>query len=96
MEITREMVESLAHLARLRFSETEKEAIRSDLQKMVACVEKLEEVDTQGVSPLLHMGDAANVLRDDVVKGSVTRAEALLNAPGKDEVFFKVPKVIKK
>ena len=90
------MVENLAQLARLRFDEAEKEAIRSDLQKMVAFVEKLKEVDTAGVEPLLHMGDAANVLRDDEVQGSVTREEALLNSPVSDQTFFKVPKVIQK
>ena len=75
------MVDNLAQLARLCFDEAEKEAIRSDLEKMVAFVEKLQEIDTTGVQPLMHMGDAANVLRDDEVQGSVSRAEALLNCP---------------
>lgn len=96
MEITPEMVENLAHLARLQFTEAEKLSIGADLQKMVAFVEHLQAVDTTGVTPLLHMGDAANVLRDDVVAGSLSREEALLNAPVKDPQFFKVPKVIKK
>lgn len=96
MEINAQMVENLAQLARLRFDDAEKEAIRGDLQKMVAFVEKLKEIDTTGVEPLLHMGDAANVLREDEVQGSVTRQEALLNSPVNDEVFFKVPKVIQK
>jgi aspartyl-tRNA(Asn)/glutamyl-tRNA(Gln) amidotransferase subunit C len=96
MEIDAKMVEQLAHLARLRFDDAEKEAIRQDLQKMVAFVEKLKEVDTTGVEPLLHIGDAANVLREDEVQGSVSREEALQNAPGADGEFFKVPKVIKK
>ncbi len=96
MEIDAKMVEQLAHLARLRFDDSEKESIRADLQKMVAFVEKLKEVDTTGVAPLLHMGDAANVLREDIVQGSVSREEALLNSPVKDSAFFKVPKVIKK
>lgn len=96
MEIDAKMVDDLAHLARLRFEDSEKESIRADLQKMVAFVEKLEKVDTTGVAPLLFISDAANVLREDIVQGSVSREEALLNAPLKDEVFFKVPKVIKK
>lgn len=96
MEIDAKMVEELAHLARLRFDDTEKESIRADLQKMVAFVEKLREIDTTGVAPLLHIGDAVNVLREDIVQGSVSRAEALRNAPVKDATFFKVPKVIKK
>lgn len=96
MEIDIRLVDQLAHLARLQFDDAEKEAIRGDLEKMVAFVEKLKEVDTTGVEPLLHISDAANVLREDKVQGSVTREEALLNAPVKDDMFFKVPKVIRK
>ena len=96
MEVTVTMVDNLANLARLHFKEEEKEAIRNDLQKMIAFIEKLKEVDTEGVKPLLHMGDAVNVLREDEVTGMISREEALLNAPLKDEEFFKVPKVIRK
>jgi len=96
MEIDAKMVDELAHLARLRFGDAEKEAIRADLQKMVAFVEQLKEVDTTGVAPLLHISDAVNVLREDVVNGSITREEALLNSPVQDDTFFKVPKVIRK
>lgn len=96
MEVTTQIVENLAHLARLRFNEEEKAAIQVDLQRMIAFVEQLEELDTTGVEPLLHMSDTVNVLREDVVKGSVTRQEALLNAPLPDNTFFKVPTVIKK
>lgn len=96
MKIDATMVDNLAHLARLRFSETEKEGIRADLEKMVAFVEKLRAVDTTGVTPLLHISDAANVLRQDEVRGSISREEALLNSPVADTAFFKVPKVIRK
>ena len=96
MNIDAKMVDGLAHLSRLRFDDSEKESIRADLQKMVAFVEKLEKVDTTGVEPLLFISDAANVLREDIVQGSVSREEALLNSPVKDKVFFKVPTVIKK
>ena len=96
MNIDSKMVTDLAHLARLRFDEAETESIRTDLQKMVAFVEKLQTVDTTGVVPLLHISDAANVLREDEIKGSITREEALLNSPVKDDTFFKVPTVIKK
>jgi aspartyl-tRNA(Asn)/glutamyl-tRNA(Gln) amidotransferase subunit C len=70
--------------------------IKNDLQRMIAFVEKLNELDLDGVKPLLHMSDEVNVLREDKVKGSVSRAEALKNAPLHDDQFFKVPKVIKK
>jgi aspartyl-tRNA(Asn)/glutamyl-tRNA(Gln) amidotransferase subunit C len=96
MKINGAMVDNLAHLARLRFSETEKEGIRADLEKMVAFVEKLQALDTNGVSPLLHISDAVNVLREDEVRGSISREEALLNSPVADKEYFKVPKVIRK
>ena len=96
MEVNDAMVEKLAHLSRLQFNETEKAEIKNDLQRMIAFVEKLNELDLNGVEPLLHMSVEVNVLRDDVIKGSVSREEALKNAPLHDEQFFKVPKVIKK
>ena len=96
MEVNDELVDKLANLARLTFERAEKEEIKKDLQKMISFIEKLNELDTTGVEPLLFMTDGVNVLREDEVKGSITREEGLLNAPVKDEQFFKVPKVIKK
>ncbi|BAV08816.1 aspartyl/glutamyl-tRNA(Asn/Gln) amidotransferase subunit C [Filimonas lacunae] len=96
MEINDTAFDQLAHLSRLQFSAAEKEEIKGDLQRMIAFVEKLNEVDTTGVAPLLHMSSAANVWREDEVKGSVTNEEALLNASDARDQFFRVPKVIKK
>lgn len=96
MEVNDDLVEKIAHLARLKFDDTEKIAIKDDLQKMIQFVEKLNELDTTGVEPLLHMSDNVNVLREDEVKGSISREEGLKNAAMHDEQFFKVPKVIKK
>ncbi len=96
MEVNDAMVDKLAQLSRLHFNETDKKEIKNDLQRMIAFVEKLNELDLDGVQPLLHMSDEVNVLREDEVKGSVTRNEALKNAPLHDNQFFKVPKVIKK
>jgi aspartyl-tRNA(Asn)/glutamyl-tRNA(Gln) amidotransferase subunit C len=95
MEVNDAMIEKLAHLSRLKFNDEEKEEIKHDLQRMIAFVEKLNELDLDGVEPLLHMSDEVNVLREDEVKGSISREDALKNAPLHDEQFFKVPKVIK-
>jgi aspartyl-tRNA(Asn)/glutamyl-tRNA(Gln) amidotransferase subunit C len=95
MEVNDQMVEKLAHLSRLQFSENEKGEIKNDLQRMIVFVEKLNELKLDGVEPLLHMSDEVNVLREDEIKGSISRNEALKNAPLHDEQFFKVPKVIK-
>lgn len=96
MEVNDELIDRLANLARLTFEPAEKTEIKHDLQKMISFIEKLNELDTTGVEPLLFMTDEVNVLREDEVKGSITREEGLLNAPLKDEQFFEVPKVIRK
>ncbi|HEX2848854.1 MAG TPA: Asp-tRNA(Asn)/Glu-tRNA(Gln) amidotransferase subunit GatC [Chitinophagaceae bacterium] len=96
MEVNDVMVDKLANLARLSFNDAEKQEIKTDLQRMIAFVEKLDELDLDGVAPLLHMSGEVNVLREDEVKGSVSREQALKNAPSHDDQFFKVPKVIKK
>ena len=96
MEVNDTLVDKLANLARLQFNATEKEGIKNDLQRMIQFVEKLNGVDTTGVEPLLHMSEQVNVLREDAIKGSVSREEGLQNAPVHDNEFFKVPKVIKK
>lgn len=95
MEVNDAMVDKLAHLSRLEFNEIEKAEIKNDLQRMIAFVEKLNELNLDGIEPMLFMSDEVNVLREDEIKGSVSRAEALRNAPLHDEQFFKVPKVIK-
>jgi aspartyl-tRNA(Asn)/glutamyl-tRNA(Gln) amidotransferase subunit C len=94
MKITGEKVDQLAKLARLSFEGEEKDAIRNDLENILEMCEKLNEVDTTGVEPLIYMTDNVNVLRNDEVKQEITHEEALKNAPKKDSDFFRVPKVI--
>lgn len=94
MEVTDAMIDKLAHLARLKFNESEKQEIKNDLQRMIVFVEKLNELDLENVEPLLHMSGEINVLREDEIEGSVSRSEALKNAPSHNDQFFKVPKVI--
>jgi aspartyl-tRNA(Asn)/glutamyl-tRNA(Gln) amidotransferase subunit C len=89
-------VDKLAHLSRLEFNAADKEGIKKDLQRMISFVEKLDELDLEGTEPLLHMSANVNVLREDEVKDSVDREDAMKNAPAHDDKFFKVPKVIKK
>ena len=95
MEVNDSLVEKLAHLSRLRFTEKEKEEIKKDLQRMIGFVEKLDELDLDGIEPLLFMSEEVNVLREDEIKGSISREQAFKNAPLHDDQFFKVPKVIK-
>ncbi len=96
MNVNDELIDKLANLARLEFNAEEKEEIKKDLQQMIGFIDKLNELDTTGVEPLLHMSENINVLREDEVQGTISREEAFRNAPLHDEQFFKVPKVIRK
>lgn len=95
MEVNDALIDNLSNLARLEFDPSEKEEIKKDLQRMIQFVEQLGELDTTGVTPLLHMSRETNVLREDVPTLSTPRAEALKNAPATDGIYFKVPKVIR-
>lgn len=96
MQVDEKLVSHLAHLSRLNVAPEKMGKLVSDMQDLVGFVEQLNHLDTTGTQPLLHMGSNVNVLREDIVTGSITREEALKNAPNSDGVFFKVPKVIRK
>lgn len=96
MEVNDELVNKLAKLSRLSFSDEEKESLKSDLQNMIGFVDKLKEVDTGNVEPLLHITPQQNIYREDKAINRISSEEALRNAPMHDEQFFKVPKVITK
>jgi aspartyl-tRNA(Asn)/glutamyl-tRNA(Gln) amidotransferase subunit C len=96
MEINEAMVDKLATLSRLKFNDEEKVELRKDLQNMLEFVNKLQELDTSGVEPLLHISSGLNVFREDEVQQEISREEALSNATIKDDQYFKVPKVISK
>lgn len=94
MNITDEKIAALAHLSRLSFEGEEKEHIRTDLENILQMCEKLKEVDTTGVEPLIYMSSSHTVLRSDEIQQDITKEEALKNAPKRDSDFFRVPKVI--
>lgn len=94
MKIDRTVLDKIAHLARLDFDEKDAEQMMKDMTNIVDWVEKLKEVDTEGVEPLTTMSFEVNVVREDVVGKHLDHAEALKNAPKKDENYFRVPKVL--
>ena len=94
MTIDKELISRLEHLARLELSETQRDRIQKDLNDILAMVEKLQELPTEEVEPLIYINEAANVWREDKVEHQVDRKAALSNAPDRNEEFFKVPKVI--
>jgi aspartyl-tRNA(Asn)/glutamyl-tRNA(Gln) amidotransferase subunit C len=96
MEVNDALIQQLAMLARLEINAGESEEIRHDLQRMITFVEKLGELDTTDVKPMLHMTTDTNVMREDRVLPLISREEGLQNAPSHNGEYFKVPKVIKK
>ena len=96
MEVNDELIDKLADLAKLEFDAKLKEGIKKDLQNMIAFVEKLNELDLKDIEPIEYISDEKNVMRKDEVVESISKADALKNAPLKDSDYFKVPKVLKK
>jgi aspartyl-tRNA(Asn)/glutamyl-tRNA(Gln) amidotransferase subunit C len=94
MEITADQVQHVARLARLQIAPEAIEKLASELATILAYVEKLGEVDTQGVPPTSHAIELINAFREDVVHDHLSREQALRNAPAQDEGSFVVPKVI--
>lgn len=96
MKIDKKTVERLAELSKLEFSEKEKEGMVQDFQKIVHFVDKLKELDTEGVKPLVYINEnVTNVLREDSPGELVSREDALKNAPVKDTNYIKIPNVLK-
>lgn len=96
MEITKDTVQKVAKLAKLQFNEEETALLQKDLSKMLVFVDQINQVDTEGVCPLIHMNHQVNVLREDDVEETITQEQALINAPQKDSDYFKIPKVLSK
>jgi len=96
MKIDDNLLNRLAKLSKLNFEGTEKEAIKQDLQNILNFIEQINQVNTDGVEPLIHITNNKNAFRKDESKQLITKKEALSNAPKKTDDFFLVPKVIKK
>ena len=94
MELPREVVERVARLARIRLSEEETEAFARQLGDVLVYMERLGQVDTEGVTPLSHVIDLENVFRDDEVRPSLPAEDVLGNAPRHGGGLFLVPRVI--
>lgn len=94
MNIDHPLLDKIAHLARLEFDEKDADKMIKDMSAIVSWVEKLNEVNTDGVEPLTTMSHEINALRDDEVKPHLPHEQALKNAPAKDADYFRVPKVL--
>ena len=96
MKVNDELVDHLAHLSILQFDGEARDSIKTDMENMLAFVDKLNEIDTEGLEPLTYVNEEADVLRKDKVTSTITQKEALKNAPKADSDYFKVPRVLEK
>jgi aspartyl-tRNA(Asn)/glutamyl-tRNA(Gln) amidotransferase subunit C len=96
MEINDATINKLADLAKLDFTDLEKENLKSDLSKITSFFETMNEINTDHIEPLIFMTDEVNLLRNDEPKTVISHQEALLNAPAKDSDYFRVPKFLDK
>ena len=94
MALTRKDVEKVSLLARLRLTDAELETLSSELAQIVAYVDLLGEVDTEGVEPMAHAVEVSDVFATDEVKPSLDREQALANAPNRNERGYLVPPVL--
>jgi aspartyl-tRNA(Asn)/glutamyl-tRNA(Gln) amidotransferase subunit C len=96
MKLSDETIDQIAHLARLEFEGESKTTIKSDLERIIQFMDKLSELPTENVAPLIFMNDEVNKLREDIAHVSISQQEALKNAPKKDSDYFRIPKVLDK
>ena len=87
-------IEHLSRLARLALTEEEKSRYGNQLDNILCYVEKLNELDTAGIEPTSHVISISNVMREDTLRPSLDREDALMNAPDKTDTFYRVPKII--
>ena len=96
MEVNNKLIQDIAKLSKLKFDSSAEEKMIENMGKMLSFVDKLNEIDTEGVEPLIYMSEEINVLREDEITSEVSQKDALKNAPQKDSDYFKVPTVLKK
>lgn len=94
MKVDKETVEKIAHLSRLELNNKELEDMQKDLSNTLNWMEKLNELDTDNIEPLISMSENKNVMREDVTKEHISHYDALKNAPKKDSDYVRVPKVL--
>ena len=94
MNINQNVISKLARLSKLKFNEDEMKLISNDLSKMLEFIKQLQDLNTEGIDPLIHVNEEINNWREDQVQGMISQEEALSNSPVKDGTYFKLPKVL--
>ncbi len=94
MVITDELISYLEELARIRLSDEAEQKAKTDLEKILAYIDTLNELDTEGVEPMSHSFPIKNVTREDEVRPSADREQILRNAPKQKDGCFMVPRTV--
>ena len=94
MQVNKDIIRKIAHLSRLELDQAAEEAMEKDFNKILGWMDKLNEVNTDNVEPLIHMSSEINVLREDIPANTLSHEDALRNAPKKDSDYFRVPKFL--
>tara|TARA_Y100000992_G_C21223009_1_gene471444 strand:- start:358 stop:651 length:294 start_codon:yes stop_codon:yes gene_type:complete len=96
VKVNKELIAKLSNLSKLKFNKEETELISEDLSKMVDFINQLNELETDGIEPLIHMNEEINNWREDKLGEVLSQEEALSNSPVQDSTYFKLPKVLDK
>lgn len=96
MKIDKKLISDLAKLAKLDFDDKSSLDMQDDLKKIIGFVEKLSEINTDNIEPLVYLSEELNVMRDDMEVQNLSQENALKNAPKKDSDYILVPKILNK
>jgi aspartyl-tRNA(Asn)/glutamyl-tRNA(Gln) amidotransferase subunit C len=93
-EINRETIEHIANLAKLYLTEEEKEHSETDMRRMTAYIDKLNEISVSDIKADAYINNVQNVFREDTVENKNGREELIANAPEREDVYLRVPKTV--
>ena len=96
MKVTNKLISDLAELAKLRFNKSENEKMKSDFKNMLDFIDKLSEVNTKNIEPLIYFSDEINSLREDNISIKLSKEMALQNLTSSNSDYFTIPKILKK
>ena len=96
MKVTNKLISDLAELAKLRFNKSENEKMKSDFKNMLDFIDKLSEVNTKNIEPLIYLSDEINSLREDNISIKLSKEMALKNSTSNNSDYFTVPTILKK
>ena len=96
MKVTNKLISDLAELAKLKFNKSENEKMKSDFKNMLDFIDKLSEINTKDVEPLIYLSDEINSLREDNISIKLSKEMALQNLTSSNSDYFTIPKILKK